>query len=476
MRHIPALFAPLACCLLLAGCLAVHRDARTAPPPVPAHWQGPAQAGSVAMPGRDWWHDFHDPALNVLVGKALARNTDLALAAIRVHNARLQAGLADTNLTPDVSVGGLGVSQTYDLEHGGHSPVTHGTVNATLGYEVDLWGKLARQRDAAHWELAATRADREAARSVLIGTTARMYWELGYLNQRIATDNLDLATTKKTLQMTRSKYAAGAVSGLDLAQAEQALASQQAAHTQLLQSRTEKRHALAILLDLPPEHPVPEPQSLPDDPVPGINAGVPADMLARRPDVHAAELRLREALANMDVTRTSFYPALSLTGNLGSSSTQLLGLLAHPVATLGAALSLPFIEWHSMKLQLAVSRNEYKMDVIQFRHTLYSALGEVEDALSRRQQLLAEATLRKHALQLEQHAEAMAHVRYASGATGVQKWLDEQQRLRQAQLDLDQNRLNQLENMATLYQALGGAPVGQGPAMADAQSDPQEKP
>lgn len=458
MRRIPTLSVLTACCLMLGGCLTVHRDARPPLPPLPTHWQGPAPAGSAAAPARDWWRGFHDPALDALEKTALARNTDLAMAAIRVRNAQLQAGLADTNLTPGVSVGGLSASQTYDLEHGGHSSVSHGTVNASLSYVVDLWGNLARQRDAAHWELAATRADREAARMTLIGTTARMYWELGYLNQRIATDNLDLATTERTLQLTRSKYAAGAVSGLDLAQAEQALATQRAAHAELLQSRTEKRHALAILLDLPPEHPVPEPQRLPDDPIPGVDAGVPADVLARRPDVHAAEWRLREALANMDVTRTSFYPELSLTGNYGSSSAQLLGVLAHPVATLGAALSLPFIQWHSMKLQLAVSRNDYELDVIGFRHTLYSALGEVEDALSRRQLLLAEAKLRAQALTLERRAEAMAHTRYLSGATGVQLWLDEQQRLRQAQLTVDQNHLDQLDNMAMLYQALGGAP------------------
>ncbi|HET7301382.1 MAG TPA: TolC family protein, partial [Oleiagrimonas sp.] len=266
------------------------------------------------------------------------------------------------------------------------------------------------------------------------------------------------ATAEKTLQLTRTKYAAGAVSGLDLAQAEQALATQRAAHTELLQSRTEKRHALAILLDMPPEHPMSGPRRLPEETIPGVDAGIPADVLANRPDVHAAELRLREALANMDVKRTSFYPALTLTGTYGSASPQLLGLLAHPVATLGAALSLPFIQWHSMKLQLAVSRNDFKLDVIQFRHTLYSALGEVEDALSRRQQLLAEARLRKHALTLQRRAESMAHIRYQSGATDVKVWLDEQKNLRQAELTMDQNRLNQLENMASLYQALGGAP------------------
>jgi NodT family efflux transporter outer membrane factor (OMF) lipoprotein len=456
MRHATFLSAVAACSLLLGGCLAVNRDARPPTPQLPAHWTAPAAATSGAMSTPDWWRNFGDPALDALVHRALARNADLALAAIRVRNAQLQAGLADTNLTPDVSAS-VSAGRSLDLEHGGHSPTSY-SAGASLGYIVDLWGNLARQRDQAHWELAATRADLDAARLTLVGTTARLYWGLGFLNQRIATDNQDLTTAEKVLQLTRSKYAAGAVSGLDLAQAEQALASQRAAHTDLLQSRTEQRHALAILLDLPPEQRVPEPRRLPDGPVPGIEAGVPADVLARRPDLHAAELRLRAALAQMDVTRTSFYPALSLTGSYGSSSLELANVLAHPMATLGAALSLPFVQWHTMKLKLAVSRNQYQSDVIGFRHTLYDALGEVEDALSRRQQLLAEATLRAQALKLERRAEAMAHTRYLSGATGVQLWLDEQQRLRQAQLTMDQNRLDQLDNMATLYQALGGAP------------------
>lgn len=467
MRKLPALSLLPACCLMLGGCLAVNRDARPPQPALPAQWQGPAATASATLSGADWWRDFHDPALDALVKQALARNTDLAVAALNVRNAQLQAGLANTNLTPTVSVGGPTYSQTYDLEHGGHTPVAHTAIGASLGYEVDLWGNLARARDAAHWELEATRADRDAARLTLIGTTMRLYWELGYLNQRIVDDQKDLDLSEKTLQLTRTKYKAGASSGLDLAQSEQALASQRAAHNALLQSRVEKRHALAILLDRPPEHAVGEPSSLPDDPVPGVAAGVPADVLARRPDVHAAELRLREALANMDVTRTSFYPALSLTGDLGTTSSKLLGVLEHPIATLGAALTLPFIQWHTMKLQLAVSKNQYEMDVVQFRKTLYTALSEVEDALSNRQALQQQGVLRKQALEQEQRAEELARIRYENGATGVQQWLDEQQRLRQAQLTFDQNRLDQLENMVTLYQALGGAP---GP---DADASPQ---
>ena len=160
---------------------------------------------------------------------------------------------------------------------------------------------------------------------------------------------------RRIVALVRARYEAGAVSGLDVAQAGQNLASQEAAHTQLLQQRVETRNALAILFDRPPEVAAEEPASLPDAALPAIDAGLPASLLGRRPDLRAAEQRLRGALANVDATRTGFYPALSLTGSLGTSSTALGELLRNPVATLGAGLALPFLQWNTARLTVALS-------------------------------------------------------------------------------------------------------------------------
>ncbi|MBN3834817.1 TolC family protein, partial [Burkholderia sp. Ac-20344] len=261
---------------LLAGCAGARHEPLPAVA-MPANWAAPVSAHAPATT-RDWWRSFGDPQLDALIDDALRANNDLAIAAIRVYRAQLQAGLANTNLTPNVSAGANGaVSRTLDTHQMGRSS----NANVSLSYEIDLWGRLAALRDAARWEADATAADLEAARLSLIGTTASLYWQIGYLNRQIALGDANIAYAVRTLAVVRSRHTAGAVSGLDLAQAEQSLAAQRAAQTRLIQQRTENRHALAILFDRPPQQHAAEPSALPDAAPPEVAAGLPASLLGR---------------------------------------------------------------------------------------------------------------------------------------------------------------------------------------------------
>ncbi|KVS26331.1 efflux transporter outer membrane subunit [Burkholderia cepacia] len=436
---------------LLAGCAGARHDPLPAVA-MPANWSAPVSTDAPATT-RDWWRSFGDPQLDTLIDDALRANNDLAIAAIRVYRAQLQTGLANTNLTPNVTLGANGaVSRTLDT----HQMSRSSNANVSLSYEIDLWGRLAALRDAARWEADATAADLEAARLSLIGTTASLYWRIGFLNRQIALGDANIAYAVRTLAVVRSRHTAGAVSGLDLAQAEQGLATQRAAQTRLIQQRTENRHALAILFDRPPQQHAAEPPALPDTPPPEVAAGLPASLLGRRPDLRAAEFRLRESLAQVDATRTSFYPTFTLTGAAGTSSTSLERVLANPVGTLGLGLALPFIQWNTMQLQIKVSKTQYEEAVVGFRQKLYTALAEVENALSARVQLEREAEQRALSLEQAQRAERLAAAQFAAGATAVQPWLDQQQRLRDAQSADEQTRLDRLNNQMTLYRALGG--------------------
>ena len=254
----------------------------------------------------------------------------------------------------------------------------------------------------------------------------------------------------------QAKYLAGAVSGIDPAQSRQTLETQRANLTQLIQQLVEARNRLAILFDQTPENSVPELRQLPDGPLPTVVAGLPADILGRRPDLRAAELRLREYLADVDATRASFYPTISLTGSLGSSSTSLANILQNPVAALGVGLALPFVQWNTAKLNIKVSETEFEEAVVNFRQTLYKALSDVENALSANGQYQAESVHLEQALALSRKAEELAGIRYRAGATGVQAWLDEQERRRNAETSLLTNHLNRLNTLMKLYQAVGG--------------------
>lgn len=446
----------LGAALMLSGCSSLlSRSQYTRPEAsLPNQWQEAAVSGTTVAASEKWWQDFNDPTLNDLIERALKANNNLAAATVRVQRAQLAAKLTNTNLTPTVSVG-ANSSIRRDLNSHVESKASGAT--GTASYELDLWGKFASARDVSYWEAEATESDRQSTALALIGTVATSYWQIAYLNERIATVEASIAYAEKILDLAEVKYQAGSVSVLDKVQAQQTVASQKAQLTQLQQQRTETRNALAILFDQAPENKMPELQGLSGNPLPQVAAGLPASLLEQRPDLQAAEQRLRKYLANIDNTRASFYPSLTLTGSLGTSSTSLTEVLRNPYTLLGAGLTLPFIQWNTMELNVAIAKADYEEAVVNFRQTLYSALSDVENALSARTSYAEESKQLTESLALARRAEQLVEVRYRAGSTGLQAWLDAQESRRDAERALAIVRLAQLKNSMTLYQSLGGA-------------------
>lgn len=436
--------------LVSSGCTSAPTSYERARLELPSAWS--AGAASAIGNAQAWWKNFHDAQLDALVDRALARNNDFAAAALRVRRARLQAELTGTNRTPAVVASiSSGASHRFDPPLTQHASGLFGA----LSYELDLWGRLGSERDASQWEAEASEADCRAFAGVLVASVAKLYWQLAYLNQLLAMTDADIDYAQRTLALARAKFAAGALSGLNTAQAELNLSTQQATRTQLVQARTETRNALAILFDQAPQALGEERATLPDGPLPAVGAGVPADVLAQRPDLQAAEWRLREALAGVDLARTSFYPSVALTGSLGTASTSLLSFLANPVATLGVGIALPFIQWNTAQLTGRIAASRYEESVVLFRQRLYTALAEVENALSARTQLQAEEATLNASVAQARRAESISRTRFDSGASEVQLWLDAQVRVRAVERSLLANRLNQFANQADLYRALG---------------------
>jgi NodT family efflux transporter outer membrane factor (OMF) lipoprotein len=451
---------------LLAGCGPLVRTPYT-PPEVtmPAGWSRepgspdwaplPASAPVGAAPA--WTRRFGDPELDRLVAEVLRRNNDLAAATIKVYRARLKAGLAADALQP-----ALGAEAGAEYERSLSSPRTTSRffgLTGTVGYEVDLWGKLGTLRDAAAWEALATDQDRESTALSLIGTTMDLYWLVASLNERLDLSRQSIAYAAKTLDLVRTRRLAGADTALEVNEAEQGLADQQASREDLLRQRVEARNALAILFGGPPGDVAAAPVRLPEGELPPVDAGLPAELLGRRPDLRAAELRLREYLADVDATRVSYYPSLTLTGSLGTSSTALRDLLHNPVAALAGSLTLPFLQWNEMRLNVEVAGADYEAAVVAFRQVLYRALGEVENGLSARERYTAQAGLRARSLAAALAAERLYELRYRAGSATLQSWLDAQEKRRAAEAAVVENRLNRLTSAVALSLALGGDAV-----------------
>ncbi len=447
--------ATLALCALTA-CAAHGRHERPAPN-IPAAWQQRDGAESAAPGQQRWWERFGDPALDALVHDALQHNNDLAVAALEVRRARLEAGLAAGAQLPTLTAGATaGASRALS---GGASTTPSFGLSGTASWEVDLFGRLASQRSAAQWEATATEQDREGAALILTGTTATLYWKIGYLKQRLALSEQSIAYARKALELAKALQEAGSGSGLDVAQAEQVTASQEAAHTQLEQQLVEARHALALLFDGGLTATRPEPDRLSDSPLPGVEAGLPAELLSRRPDLRAAELRLRSLYASADATRAGWYPTLTLTGGFGTASDALSRLLQNPVATLGAGLVLPFVQWRDLRRKVEISDIQAEAAAIGFRQTLTRALVDVENALSARTNTLLQAEKLARSLAAARRAESLSEIRFRAGATSLKVWLDAQEARRQTEAALAENRFNQLLTHVALIEALGGDAV-----------------
>lgn len=421
---------------------------------VPEQWQnGQPQVSQDQAVLTPWWQGMNDPVLDQLIRDALARNNNLAQAAIKVRRAQLVAGQAASDQLPSLKVNG---SSTASRQLDGGPTTRLSTATASVSWELDLWGRLAALRNVADWEAQATEEDRQAAALSLAGTVANLYWQVAYLNQRVVVSQQSIDYARQTLKLVEAQYGVGSTSGLEVAQATQALAAQQASHTQWLQQRVQARNALAILFDGPPGVAMNEALRLPDGVLPEVQAGLPAALLNRRPDLRAAELRLRQSVATIDATRGSFYPALTLTGSVGGSSTALSNVLSDPVGTLGAGLVLPFVQWRDMQRSVAISQADYEVAVRGYRQSWYQALSDVETALSARVQYEDQGTSLAQAVAAAQKGEQLSEARYRAGSVALKVWLDAQETRRQAESNLAQNRLNRLSALVTLYQSLGG--------------------
>jgi NodT family efflux transporter outer membrane factor (OMF) lipoprotein len=440
--------------LLSAGCGNTLKS-EYQPPKVsyPAHWHSSTE---TATPVPFDWHDFHDPQLDRLLQQVMISNNDLAAAALRVYRAQLAAQRVNIGTAPSVHASlNSGANTTLS-----DSSAWNKSSSANLGvsYEVDLWGKLARQRDAAEWASQATQQDLQSARLALLASVSKNYWHIGFINQRIGVSQQSIAYSRQTLQLANARYRAGSVSSLDVVDAEQSLINQESSHLALLRERQQALNEQTLLLGAPPGSALVEPTRLPTGPLPQINAGIPVSVLHHRPDISAKELRLRESLANVDIKRTQYYPAFSLTGSLGASSSALLEFLRNPLATVGAGLSLPFLEWRQMNVDIKIARSDYELQVLEFKQALYKAMADVDNALSLRTQLLAQEKHFQSALALARKSEQLNESRYRQGAVPINFWLDAQHRRRLAELALDENRFDQYQNLAQLYLEFGGSP------------------
>jgi len=441
--------------LLLSSCSSVtHTEFEQPLIAIPTQWQSLTINQSIKID--PWWESFNDPELNALITQVLITNNDLALATLTLKSARLTAGL--TAAENSFQIGSSNDTQRATSLNSSSNTNSFNT-NLGISYELDLWGRVDSEVDAAKWASLASAEDRESTAQSLVSTTASLYWQIGFLKQsiKLSQDNIDYA--QQSLTLIQSQYRSGAVLQLDVLESQRNLAEQQVANSELQQTLIETENALAILYNQPPLKLPINIVKLPDGPIPIIAAGVPSDLLIRRPDIKSALYTLKEAYSSKDATFAGYLPTLTLSGSLGTSSNELKNLLTNPIGTLGANLLLPFLQWNEMKLNKKISEIALESAIVSYRQTLYNAFSEVDNAISARQHFQYQGLRLQEQYNAAKAAELIYASQYRYGAISIQDWLDAKDTLRSTEQAILKNRFNQFDVQATLYQALGGSDI-----------------
>jgi NodT family efflux transporter outer membrane factor (OMF) lipoprotein len=441
--------------LLLTGCGSwLKSDYQRPMLSVPDEWRVKDSGGGYLKYSKHWWANFDDPQLSESINRMLAANNDLAAAGLKLQQARLTAGLTNTNQHPDVALTGAG-SNTRSFNDNTQPRESYST-SLGLSYELDLWGKLARAREQSTWLANATEQDRQETALSLIGTTAELYWQIVKFNQQLSYQQAALIISQDTVNILQSRRVAGDASEIELLQAQQSLLDRQNHYQNIRQQREVARNAMALLFNRAPDYRQTERQTLDLQQQVPIAERLPLQVIAQRPDVQAAEWRLRAALAGSDVAQLNFYPTLSLGATLDAGSAVFSQWFSNPSRTLSANGALPFLQWNTVQLTIDQSKLAVKLAAIDFRSKVYSALKDVDDAMTQRLSYQQQKQNQWQNLQLSQRRLNLTNSQYQAGAVSFQTLLDAQDALLTSETNLLELHYNYLNATMKLWLALGG--------------------
>lgn len=445
--------------LTLAGCAAVGPDYQSPEVPVPSQWRL-ADREMRASAGPGWWRHFKDPVLEELIRIALEENKDLKISSARIEEYQARYAVTRAEQFPQIGAEASGTrsrAPSIGTPPGQAALSNNFQIAALLSYEVDLFGRLRRATEAARAELLGTEEGRRTVVLNLVTAVAREYVRLRSLDQQLAISRRTLATRAESLRIAKLRLQAGLTSELDMRQAEaeyQATALQiPALETAIAQQET----AISLLLGRNPNA-IARGRALDQLSPPPVPAGLPADLLRKRPDLRQAEQQLIAANANIGVARAAYFPTISLTGLLGSVSPQLENLFAGSTRTwnFGAQTSAPIFTAGKITAGVQVATALQRQALAHYEKTIQTAFGDVEDGLV----LVHKARERLQIQQIQTESLRrylyLAKRRYENGYTGYLEVVDAERNLFNAELAIVQDQSDLLAALINLYKAMGG--------------------
>jgi multidrug efflux system outer membrane protein len=422
--------------LLLSGCKVgpdYHRPAALGTNTVPTRYSESVETTTnewkvatpaARIPHGSWWRLFPDADLDRLEAQVSANSPQLAGALARFDQARAQITISRAQLFPQIETDPSYNRQRTSVnepQNGRPAGIEHTYSTYTLplqaGWELDLWGRVRRQVEAVRAGAQASGDDRESTRLALQAELATDYFTLRALDQEYAVVVHTTETFQRSLDLTLNRRKGGIATDLDVAQAETQLRAAEAELPALGLQRTRLLHALAVLCGEPASSFTIAPKPLDQNEPPAIPAGLPSELLERRPDVAAAEQRMAAANAQVGVALTAFYPRVRFDGLAGFQSVSASNWLDWPSRfwSVGPTLQLPLFTGGQNRAELRLSKAAYDETVANYRQTVLAAFQEVEDQLSAQQQLKIQLAAEGSALTAAQRTLEIANNRYRAG-------------------------------------------------------------
>ncbi len=449
---------------VLAACTTLGPNYQAPAASAPAAYRAAAPVDGAELQ-RDWWLMFGDGQLNALQTQALQASPTLAAAAARIERARAVFSVTRADTLPRVDVG----ASAGGLRTSGKAtttPVLNGRavtfegesfgLSASLGWELDLWGRVKRQREAAQAQLDATTLDAAAARVALTADVAAAYWQWRALADEAAALARVRDSRAKALRIAQTRFDAGSSTTQDLERVCAELAAADADVADLPRRQALVLNQLAALTGQPAA--TLKLQASPLAAPPAIRTGLPSELLQRRPDLAQSLAQLHAATAQVGIAEAAFYPSIKLTGSFGYASEDLGALISAPARlyNVGPSISVPLFEGGRNQANLAASKASVDESLAAFRGRMLQALREVDDALAELQGRAAVADAQNRTLASASHALTVAKSRYDQGAVSYLDVTEAERTPLATERALAQLRGAQWAATAQLVKALGG--------------------
>jgi len=403
-----------------------------------------------------WWDLFDDPVLDSLIKKALGNNKNLLATAQNVEAARLQMAIQKADLLPQFSYSGAAGSGNFQ---GMKMPETTGNYNIVgqASWEIDFWGKLRRMNEVAKAQYLASEHGLNALRLSLITTVASTYFQVMEFNTKAEIAKSTYAIRDSSFLILKQRFEAGIIPAIDVNHARIQKAIAATAIPTYRRSAIQTQNLLNILIGENPKNLHIENKLNNYAEVPKIPAGLPSEILNRRPDIMVAEYELMAQNAMVGATQAARLPSLSLTGMLGLASDDLSSIASgDPAWNISGSLLGPIFNWGKNTNRIKAEKARTEAAVYQYEHVVLNAFREVEDAL------IAIETLKEEELAIKEHVSAaleaskLSEERYDKGIASYIEFLESQRQAFDAQMLLTGNKQDLLEAHIKLYQALGG--------------------